>query len=40
MSQQRSAEPSPFSPGYGQTPLVFGEPAEELAKLTAVLETL
>ncbi|RLP71883.1 ATP-binding protein [Mycetocola tolaasinivorans] len=40
MSQQRSAEPSPFSPGYGRAPLVFGGHAEELAELTAVFETL
>ncbi|KQS06127.1 ATPase [Curtobacterium sp. Leaf183] len=31
---------SPFSPGYGRRPLVFGGHDEELAELTAVFETL
>lgn len=33
-------EPSPFSPGYGRRPLVFGGHAAETAELTEVFETL
>lgn len=33
-------EPSPFSPGYGRRPLVFGGHETELAELSAVFATL
>lgn len=40
MSPRTAAEPSPFSPGYGRRPLVFGGHDSELAELTEVFETL
>lgn len=35
-----AAGPSPFSPGYGRRPLVFGGHEAELAELAAVFQTL
>lgn len=40
MMLRHGSEPSPFSPGYGRRPLVFGGHEEELAELAAVFETL
>lgn len=40
MSQRTTLEPSPFSPGYGRRPLVFGGHDVELRQLTEVFETL
>lgn len=36
----REHEPSPFSPGYGRRPLVFGGHETEVEELTEVFETL
>ena len=35
-----AAGPSPFSPGYGRRPLVFGGHETELAELVGVFKTL
>ncbi|MCB0886127.1 MAG: ATP-binding protein [Propionibacteriaceae bacterium] len=40
MMQGDNAGPSPFSPGYGRRPLVFGGHETELAELEAVFQTL
>ncbi|HEX8509097.1 MAG TPA: ATP-binding protein [Propionibacteriaceae bacterium] len=40
MIVQQTPEPSPFSPGYGRRPLVFGGHEAELAELNEVFETL
>lgn len=40
MSARDSRGPSPFSPGYGRRPLVFGGHQEEYAELVEVFETL
>ncbi|MGN6325374.1 ATP-binding protein [Pseudolysinimonas sp.] len=40
MTVERDYEPSPFSPGYGRRPLVFGGHETDLAELTDVFETL
>jgi hypothetical protein len=40
MTTRETPEPSPFSPGYGRRPLVFGGHEEELSELRAVFETL
>lgn len=40
MTQHEFGEPSPFTPGYGRRPMVFGGHASELAELTTVFETL
>lgn len=37
---QHEHEPSPFSPGYGRRPLVFGGHQADLAELTEVFDTL
>jgi hypothetical protein len=39
-TRHETGEPSPFSPGYGRRPLVFGGHELELAELTDVFETL
>lgn len=40
METHSSTEPSPFSPGYGRKPMVFGGHDDELDELTAVFDTL
>lgn len=40
MTVRAVSEPSPFSPGYGRRPLVFGGHEQELTELTDVFETL
>lgn len=39
-TRAEGGEPSPFSPGYGRRPLVFGGHERELAELTEVFDTL
>ncbi|MFT4136271.1 AAA family ATPase [Microbacterium sp.] len=39
IAHRGSPEPSPFSPGYGRRPLVFGGHGVEIAELTEVFET-
>lgn len=40
MILRNAVEPSPFSPGYGRRPLVFGGHEEELAELAEVFQSL
>lgn len=40
MSEHGATETSPFSPGYGRRPLVFGGHDDEVAELTGVFDTL
>lgn len=40
MATRETPDTSPFSPGYGRRPLVFGGHVDELAQLAGVFETL
>lgn len=40
MTGRRFAETSPFTPGYGRAPMVFGGHQDELGELTEVFKTL